>query len=93
MLAFLVPVLQWIFRGAVVKFLTFAAIAAVLSILVPYAVQLVAPSLATGITSAFQGMPDLASAFLYYMGLDIGIPAMISAYITRFLIRRIPFIG
>lgn len=93
MLAFFVPVLQWIFRGAVVKVLIFAAIAAVLAVLVPYAVQLITPSLSTGITGAFQGLPDLASAMLYYLGVDVGIPAMISAYVTRFLIRRIPFIG
>lgn len=88
------PLLQWVFRGVIVKFVFMAALFAVLSFLVPKAIEYLAPY--TGVatlTSAFGGLGSDVWFWLDFFALGYGVPVMISAYITRFLIRRLPVIG
>ena len=47
----------------------------------------------TAITNALSGLPPGIWYFLELMRIDIGLPAIISAWATRFVIRRIPIIG
>ena len=94
MLAFLAPVVTWIFRAVVVKFLVLTAVFAVMAVVIPVAISFLAPFLGVGsLNSAFGGIDSGVWWFLDFFALDYGIPLMISAAITRFLIRRLPMIG
>lgn len=94
MLAIFWPMVSWIFRGVVVKFVVLTAIFAVMAIVIPYAITLIAPY--TGVaslTSAFGGVDSGVWYFLDIFALDYGVPLLIAAHVTRFLIRRLPVIG
>ena len=94
MLAIFAPIITWIFRTLVIKFLILTAIFAVLAIVIPAAITLIAPHISTsGLTSAFSGIDSGVWWLLDYFALDYGVPLMISAYVARFLIRRLPMIG
>lgn len=86
--------ISWMFREVVLKFLIMGAVFIVVSELTPlvaeYLGAFISPS---GLTSAFSGVPPGVWFFLDFFALDVGLPLLISAHISRFLIRRIPFIG
>jgi Protein of unknown function (DUF2523) len=91
--AILWPMISWLLRGVVIKSVLFAALFAVLSMLIPFLL-----SYLLGITpqTVQDGLGSMSSSTLYFFkafGLDVGIPVVLSAHATRFLIRRIPFIG
>lgn len=92
--AFLWSLVSWIFRGVVVKFVFLTAIFAVLEILIPKAIELITPHLGVqSLSSAFGSFDSGTWWFMDYFALDYGLPLIISAYVTRFLIRRLPVIG
>ena len=83
--------LGFIFRGIVVKFLImFAAWYLVIELIA--ALVAYVPG-ASSITAALSAFPSGLWFFLDLMRLDIGIPLMLAAFTTRFLIRRMPFVG
>ena len=47
----------------------------------------------TGLQSALSGIPEGILYFLGVFKLDVGIPLILGAMLTKFLIRRIPIIG
>lgn len=94
MLAILWPAVSWIFRTVVVKFVALAAIFAVMTVLIPYGISLIGPHLGvTSLSNAFGGIDPGVWWFLDAFRLDYGLPLLISAAVTRFLIRRLPVIG
>ena len=93
-LAFLAPLLNWIFRGIVIKFVLMTGLFALMTVLVPLAIGYIAPFLGVAtLNSAFTGLDPGVWFFLDFFALGYGVPLMISAYVTRFLIRRLPVIG
>ena len=94
MQAILLPIVAWVLREVVVKFIVLAAVYALLVVLVPIAVAFVTPFISTsGLTSVFNALPDGVFFFLYLFKVDFGLPLVISAAIAGFLIRRLPVIG
>lgn len=94
MLAIFAPLVSWIFRGVVVKFLVMTAVFAVMAALIPVAIGLIAPYLGVAsLTSAFGGLDSGVWWVLDFFALGYGIPLLLSAAVTRFLIRRLPVIG
>ncbi len=92
--AFLGLMVTWLLRAVVIKFIVMAAVVALLVELVPVVAGLIAPFIGTsGLTSAFSSIPAGVWWFLDFCRLDIGVPALLAAWVTRFIIRRIPFIG
>ena len=93
-LAFLAPLINWIFRGVVIKFIIFTALFAVMAVVVPivahYLLPFISPSTLSG---AFSGLGAGTWFFLDAFQLAFGVPLMIAAFVTRFLIRRMPLIG
>ena len=90
----LAPVLTWVFREVVVKFIVFAALFALVAFLVPKAVGYLGGFLGTGgLTSVFSAIPSGIWYFLDMAQIGYGLPLVISAYVSRFLIRRLPVIG
>lgn len=83
--------LGFVFRGVIVKFLImFAAWFLVIELIA--ALVAYVPG-ASSISAALSAFPPGLWFFLDLMRLDIGIPLMLAASTTRFLIRRIPFVG
>lgn len=94
MLAILAPFVSWIFRVVVVKFVILTGIFAVMAIVIPAAITLIAPHIGvTSLSSSLGGMDSGVWWVLDYFALDYGVPLLISAAVTRFLIRRLPVIG
>jgi len=86
--------LAWLMRAVVIKFVVLTAVVAVVAFLVPLVVGWIAPFLLpTSLTSAFSAVPSSVWFFLDFFRLDFGLPLLISAVVTRFLIRRLPVIG
>ncbi|MDR1350619.1 MAG: DUF2523 domain-containing protein [Zoogloeaceae bacterium] len=85
---------SWIFREVVVKFLIFTGLYLLIAFLVPYAIGFLLPFIGTGdLTSAFNVVSPGVWFFLDFFRLDFGVPLLISAFVARFLIRRLPVIG
>lgn len=92
--AILSAVLSWLFREAVVKFGVFTAMMILIRFLVPLAIGWIAPFLGIdNLYSAFSVFPPFAQYFLALFGFNYGLPLIVSAYVSRFLIRRLPVIG
>ena len=87
-------VVQWLLRAIVVKFVVMAALFFVVSELMPLVIDKIVGFVSpNGLTAAFAGIPSGVWYFLDFFAVDVGLPLLISAYVARFLIRRIPFIG
>jgi hypothetical protein len=85
---------SWIFRAVVIKFVLFTALFLLLAFLAPKLVELITPWISTSsLSSAFGGLGSGVWFFLDFFQLSFGVPLLLSAYVTRFLIRRIPVIG
>ena len=94
MLAILAPLVSWIFRGVVVKFVILSAVYAVSAFLIPVAISYLAPHIVTSsLTSAFSSVDPSVWFWLDFFQLGFGLPLIFSAAVARFLIRRLPFIG
>lgn len=88
------PIIGFLFREVAVKFLIFTAVLALVGFLVPKAVAFVLPFIGIGsLTGAFSGLPSSVWFFLDFFNLGYGVPLLISAFVSRFLIRRLPVIG
>lgn len=92
--ALLAPVVGWIFRTIIIKFVVVSSIFAALTLLIPKAIEYIAPHVGlTGLNNAFAGLDGGVWFFVDFFALDYGLPLMISAIVARFLIRRLPVIG
>lgn len=84
-------ILAWVFRSLLVKFFVFFSLYFITSEFVGLIGHLI-PS-----TSAVNGtMSAIGSSTWYFMNIFMitqGVSAVVSAYATRFVIRRIPVIG
>ena len=90
----LAPLVTWLVRDIVIKFLVLTGVFAVVALLVPKVVSLVTSFINPSVLSAaFGGIPPGLWYFLDIAQIGYGLPLLISAYVTRFLIRRMPLIG
>ena len=93
-LTLLAPLISFLFRGIAVKFLILTALFILMEFLLPFLLGLLSPAISTSsLSSAFSGLDGGVSYWLSFFAIDAGLPLIISAAITRFLIRRLPFIG
>lgn len=85
--------LSFVLRGVVVKFLTFTAIFYIttefISVLQTAGIF---PSSA-GMNSSLLSLPPAVWYFLDLFAVSQGLPMVLSALVSRFIVRRIPFIG
>jgi len=87
--------ISWLFKAVIIKFIVFTALFLVLKEVLPMLMgQLTGyRNNTTGLTSSIALIPEGIWYFMSAFRLDIGIPAMLSAYASRFLIRRLPLVG
>jgi Protein of unknown function (DUF2523) len=94
MQAILFKVFRWLIGASQVKFIGFTMLFAFMNYFIDTVTALLNDVISiTGLTSAFSLLPPSIWYFLNLFNLTYGIPLIIGAYITRFLIRRIPVIG
>lgn len=92
--ALLAPVAGFFMRAAVIKFVVVSAIVAALAILVPLVIDLLgAAGMTAALNSAFGGLPPGVWFFIDLFQFSYGLPVLITAYVSRFLIRRLPIVG
>ncbi|NHZ93948.1 DUF2523 domain-containing protein [Massilia sp. CCM 8733] len=91
LLAAVNTVVGFVFRSVMVKFVVFFA----LFFIVTEFLSLLTPLLpdASGLSGSLGGIPSNVWYFLDLFNVTAGIPILLSAYVTRFVIRRIPVIG
>lgn len=82
----------WIFRAIVFKGVFYIAIFYFVSEAMAYFAQIVIVDL-MGFSDAVTSLGNGAGWFIKLFRLDVGLPAIIAAYVLRFSIRRLPIIG
>lgn len=85
--------LTWIFQTIILKFVAFTVLYVIVSSFVSY---LLGKLSAYGPTDMLNAMNSFTPAMWYFFDITMFtqfFPAMISAYILRFSIRRLPVIG
>jgi len=94
MQALLWPIVTWLLRTVILKFLVLTSIFLVIAFFVPYAIQYLGSFInVDGLSGAFSGLPAGVWFFIDFCRVGFGLPLIISAMISRFLIRRLPVIG
>jgi hypothetical protein len=86
-------VLSFVIRSVLVKFVMFFALFFVVSGFIAVLVSSGLLPTASGLNSALASLTPAGAYFFNLFALDTGISMVISAYVTRFIIRRIPLIG
>ncbi|MFC1047206.1 DUF2523 family protein [Pasteurella multocida] len=85
-------ILSFIFSSAVLKFLIFGIVFISVTEIVPILIEVFLPD-DVDLNGLLSDIPSESAYFLQFFKIDVGIKSILSAYASRFLIRRIPFIG
>ncbi|EJD6378964.1 DUF2523 domain-containing protein [Providencia rettgeri] len=85
-------VFGFIFKGIVAKFFLFSALFYVTTEFIPIIIDWFLPK-STNLAELFGSLPDAIWYFLNLLQFPLGVPLVISAMLTRFIIRRLPIIG
>lgn len=83
--------LSWVFRSVLVKFLVAFGMFFVVKILAEVIVYALPTSL--NLSNLFAAVPGGVWYYASLLQLQYGLPLIVSASISRFLIRRLPVIG
>lgn len=86
-------VLGFVFRSLIVKFVVFFGLFFIVTEFVSVLTGSGLLPSADSMTDAFGGVPAAVWYFLDLFNFSMGFPLLVSAYATRFIIRRIPVIG
>jgi len=85
---------SWAFREVIVKFVIMAAVYFVVTELAPVGLGLISSFLnVSALNAAFSGLSPGVWFFLDFARLDYGLPLIMSALVSAFLFRRIPFLN
>lgn len=84
-------VLTWVFRSVLVKFALFFALYFITSEFTGFIASLLPK--ASALNGALSGITAGTWYFLDAFQLPMGLSLLVSAYTTRFIIRRLPVIG
>lgn len=85
--------LGWVFRGLVVKFVIFTILFMIVSSFISYIVSSnVLPNFAN-VQNMASSIPSSVAYLFGIFQIWTGVGMIITAYIARFMIRRIPIIG
>lgn len=93
LIAYLTKLLSWLFSAVIIKFIVFGVCFLALTEVLPLLINLLLPQQATNLGSLLSNIPSEVSYFLGFFKIDVGVKLMLSAYLARFIVRRIPFVG
>ena len=92
--AILWTIVSWFFREVVLKFAIMGAVYVIVTELAPVGLGLISSFLNIGaLNSAFSSLPVGVWWFLDFARLDYGLPLILSAAVSAFMFRRIPFLN
>lgn len=91
LVSFFTIIQRWLLKGPLYKFVIFTSLYLFCMDAFEYVGDLL-PDM-TSLQTAFHGLPSFAIYLLLLFRVDVGIGMILSAYATRFIIRRIPIIG
>ncbi|PAV11609.1 DUF2523 domain-containing protein [Arsenophonus sp. ENCA] len=83
---------EFVFKGIVPKFFLFFALFYITTEFIPVVIDGFLPQ-STNLAELFGALPDAIWYFLNLLQFPFGVPLVISAMVTRFIIRRLPIIG
>jgi hypothetical protein len=84
----------WLVREVMVKFIVLAGLFAAVSVLMPIVVSVAGSVVSpTSLTSAWSALPAGLWWFLDWFQVGFGVPIVIAAWLSRFVIRRLPVVG
>lgn len=90
-------VLTWLVRSVLIKFVLYFALFFVTTEFISDVLAYLLPSSATsGDGGLSSGLAGLSSGVWYFMDLflaPLGISSLLAAFVTRFIVRRLPVIG
>lgn len=86
-------VVSFVFSEIVIKFTVLLAVFLLVTLLFPFVISFLSPFTGANFLSAFSSIPAHVWFFIDFFALDVGLPILISAHVSRFLIRRLPLIG
>jgi hypothetical protein len=90
----LFEVIGFVFKGSIIKILVLLAMLSLVEFLVPVVLSMIDAYLDPQYIDSFvSALPPGVWFFLDLAAIEYGLPLVIFSYGTRFLIRRIPFIG
>lgn len=94
LITFLIGIVDFIFSKTIPKFFLFAGLYFAVLEFTPALIGLIGgQSLISNIQTLFNNIPSGALYFLSLFKVATGLKIVLSAYIVRFIIRRIPLIG
>ncbi len=85
--------LAWFVRGVVIKFVILSAIFYVVTWIAESVLGQLDISPLTGLQTVINGIPTGVLWFASKLRLDVGLPLILGAMLTKFVIRRLPIIG
>ncbi len=85
--------LAFVVRSVIVKFAVFFALFFITTEFIQVLLSAGILPTASSLGSSLGGIPAATWYFLDLFNVSSGIPLILSAYVTRFIIRRIPVIG
>ncbi len=91
LLSALNTVLGFLFRAAILKFVVFFSLYFIVQEFMSVIVELLPKS--SNLQALFDLLPDSAWYFINLFQGVLGINLLIDAWFTRFIIRRLPFVG
>jgi hypothetical protein len=86
-------ILGFALRTIVIKFVVFSTLFLIVSSFINYIVKANVLPMLSNAQSAAGSIPSSVAYMFTIFNVWVGISMIISAYTTRFMIRRIPFIG
>ena len=85
---------SFVFRTVVIKFVVFTAIFVLLAELLPLVTRLMGfDGFYHALGTSMGQIPASVWFFLNAFRFDVGLPLILSAYASRFVIRRLPLVG
>ncbi|GHT92010.1 hypothetical protein FACS1894116_01480 [Betaproteobacteria bacterium] len=94
MQSFVAKVVEWIFKAVTIKFVIFTAIFSTVEMMLPFIIEYLGDFIKPHFIQA--GFSDIDTGvwfFLQFFSIGFGVKIIVSAYVYRFMIRRIPFLG
>ncbi len=85
--------LGWLVRGVVIKFVILSALYYVVTWIAETVLAQLDISPLTGLQTVIDGIPTGVLWFASKLRFDVGLPLILGAMLTKFIIRRLPIIG
>ncbi len=85
--------LGWLIRGVVIKFVILSAIYYVVTWIANEVLGALDIAPLTGLQGVVNSLPAGIMYFLGVFRVDVGLPLILGAMLTKFIIRRLPIIG